>query len=369
MYLVDLRIEWEQERVLVDAAVARLIKQVRPKWKRRDMIIETSANYNLINNNNIHDKITTNNNNSPAKIAYSDTDTANKLIVTFCEDEERLKYLVKTLKKLSKRRFSDGLVAWFHNGLVEEYRPQHKRPRALSSQQQPQALSNLQNPEFLNVVSNQLGRMHREMTHQPRNYVQSPQFENIRSILYSGADVEQTGVLPTVYSLRMELAELEARCSQVCMVTVFAHNNLILRNISVKNTQNPGLENEEVGFVGWENCAQNWQGWDLAVLMIDLVLSGPEFFTENGFQSEWLRGYLAGYNKSNPSQVTDLQINNLTSQVHLCCLLYLLREVSTGVVMAGTKTLHQKGDKIEDMTAKLFSLYRQIKYNVIGINI
>ena len=29
MYLVDLRIEWEQERVLVDAAVARLIKQVQ----------------------------------------------------------------------------------------------------------------------------------------------------------------------------------------------------------------------------------------------------------------------------------------------------------------------------------------------------
>ncbi|XP_023347751.1 uncharacterized protein LOC111716505 isoform X2 [Eurytemora carolleeae] len=103
MQIIERRIELEREREEIDKDVAKLLKQLNPGWKKRDIIIHSL--------------------NPTLKLGYSDKQTNYKLLVKILrdDDDQKVEEYFSRLNQAYSRGVSPELVGVFKNGSVQRY--------------------------------------------------------------------------------------------------------------------------------------------------------------------------------------------------------------------------------------------------------
>jgi len=321
--------------------VVRLIKMVRPKWKRADLILQRTSS--LCSNQ--------------GWVAYDINNVEEKLLIQTLPSRDSVKKVIEVQQSLASHNLAPSLEITFANGLVMS----HREP--LTGQEIGYALASP-------TLAQSVGALHRILTSSSEDIPALSIFHQVAVWLQQeGVPVEQVEehcpALPSLENLVSELSTVEEEVALVGHVEVIiGHGNLTPSCLTRGPT---GLQ-----FTGLEHCGPAWQPLEIATLFLSLsglhrleVMSADRLLPPRSVLIRWLTQYLASYKGVALHQVSDIQLNRLQRQVTLCSLLYLLREVAWAMVTWSKERL----DEVARYGEARWEMYRSIKYNILHTEI
>jgi len=325
----------------------RILRKLRTDWKKFDIIM-----WKLSEN---------------SWAGYSIQNSQEKLFIKVFKEELEARNQTDKHKLFSDNQLSPPLVSSFTNGYVTEY--------MAGSSPAPNILLE---PTVYPHIARAVGSMHRKLTSQAPAPPNINIFETLahwlQSLPHDTLEKPEAG-LPGLDELVDEISQVEDVLGNMKIKSVFGHGNLTPSNLIYTTLDHT------VMFTGLGSAGPAWQPMEIATLFLAMYevdrvnkIEIVECMPAKSVQSRWLNIYLSSFNDNLLHHVTLLELDLLTRQVSLCCLLYLLRQVAWALVIS------RKGDRedkyknlsreiIVGYGAARFRLYKKIKYNVMAVEI